>query len=69
MKISRQAKREAKQLFQACHVEDNLSDEKVRETVKLLMEKSPATTWRSSPTCIVWSNWTCNVGLLMCKAQ
>ena len=41
MKISRQAQREAKQLFQACHVEGNLSDEKVRETVKLLTEKKP----------------------------
>jgi len=39
MKISRQAQREAKQLFQACHVEGNLSYEKVRETVKLLTEK------------------------------
>ena len=41
MKISRQAQREAKQLFQACQVEGNLSDEKVRETVKLLAEKKP----------------------------
>ena len=35
MKISRQAQREAKQLFQACHVEGNLSEDKVREAVKL----------------------------------
>ena len=41
MKISRQAQREAKQLFQACQFEGNLSDEKVRETVKLLTEKKP----------------------------
>ena len=41
MKISRQAQREAKQLFQACHIEGNLSDEKVRKTVKLLTEKKP----------------------------
>ena len=41
MKISRQAQREAKQLFQACHVKGNLNNEKVRETVKLLMEKKP----------------------------
>ena len=41
MKISRQAQREAKQLFQACHVEGNLSEDKVREAVKLLTEKKP----------------------------
>ena len=41
MKISRQAQREAKQLFQACHEEDNLSESKARETVKLLLEKKP----------------------------
>ncbi len=41
MKISRQAQREAKQLFQACHVEGNLNDDRVRETVKLLVEKKP----------------------------
>ena len=42
MKISRQAQREAKQLFQACHEEDNLSESKARETVKLLLEKKPS---------------------------
>ena len=41
MKISRQAQREAKQLFQACHEEDNLNESKTRETVKLLLEKKP----------------------------
>ena len=41
MKISRQAQREAKQLFQACHEEDNLNESKTRETVKLLLEKRP----------------------------
>ncbi|MED5453421.1 MAG: ATP synthase F1 subunit delta [Verrucomicrobiota bacterium] len=41
MKISRQAQREAKQLFQACHVEGNLNDDKARETVNLLLEKKP----------------------------
>tara|TARA_B100001115_G_scaffold135887_1_gene103399 strand:- start:394 stop:786 length:393 start_codon:yes stop_codon:yes gene_type:complete len=41
MKISRQAQREAKQLFHAGKAEGNLSDEKVRETVKLLTEKKP----------------------------
>ena len=41
MKISRQAQREAKQLFHACKAEGNLSDDKVRETVKLLTEKKP----------------------------
>ena len=41
MKINRQSQREAKQLFQACHVEGNLNENKVRETVKLLMEKKP----------------------------
>ena len=47
MKISRQAQREAKQLFQACHVEGNLSDEKVRETVKLLpVAQHPPFHWR-----------------------
>ena len=40
MKISRQAQREAKQLFHACKAEGNLSDDKVRETVKLLTEKN-----------------------------
>ena len=41
MKIRRQAQREAKQLFQACHVEGNLSEDKVREAVKLLTKKKP----------------------------
>jgi F-type H+-transporting ATPase subunit delta len=41
MKISRQAQREAKQLFQACHEENNLNEDKTRETVKLLLEKKP----------------------------
>ena len=41
MKISRQAQREAKQLFQACHEENNLNESKTRETVKLLLEKKP----------------------------
>ena len=41
MKISRQAQREAKQLFQAGHVEGNLNDDKARETVNLLLEKKP----------------------------
>ena len=41
MKISRQAQREAKQLFQACHEEDNLNESKTRENVKLLLEKKP----------------------------
>ena len=41
MKISRQAQREAKQLFQACHEEDNLNESKTRETVKLLLKKKP----------------------------
>ena len=41
MKISRQAQREAKQLFQTCHVEGILSEDKVREAVKLLTEKKP----------------------------
>ena len=41
MKISRQAQREAKQLFQTCHVDDNLNDDKTREAVKLLLEKKP----------------------------
>ena len=41
MKISRQAQREAKQLFQACHEDDNLNESKTRETVKLLLEKKP----------------------------
>ena len=41
MKISRQAQREAKQLFQACHVEGNLNDGKTREAVNLLLEKKP----------------------------
>jgi len=41
MKISRQAQREAKQLFHACKAEGNLSDDKVRETMKLLTEKKP----------------------------
>ena len=41
MKISRQAQREAKQLFQACHEEDNLNESKTRETVKLLLVKKP----------------------------
>ena len=41
MKISRQAQREAKQLFQACHAEGNLNDDRTRETVKLLLEKKP----------------------------
>ena len=41
MKISRQAQREAKQLFQTCHVDGKLNDYRTREAVKLLLEKKP----------------------------
>tara|TARA_B100001741_G_scaffold101135_1_gene83132 strand:- start:5068 stop:5460 length:393 start_codon:yes stop_codon:yes gene_type:complete len=41
MKISRQAQREAKQLFQTCHIDGKLNDDRTREAVKLLLEKKP----------------------------
>ena len=41
MKISKQSRRDAKQLFQSCLVNGQLDEDKARETVKLLIEKKP----------------------------
>ena len=41
MKISKQAQRDARQLFRSCHVNDLLDENRVRQTVSLLMEKKP----------------------------
>jgi F-type H+-transporting ATPase subunit delta len=41
MKISKQAQREARQLFRSCHVNDLLDENRVRQAVSLLSEKRP----------------------------
>jgi F-type H+-transporting ATPase subunit delta len=41
MKISKQAQRDARQLFRSSHVNDLLDENRVRQTVKLLGEKKP----------------------------
>ena len=41
MKISKQAQREARQLFRCCFVNSLLDESRVRECVKLLAEKQP----------------------------
>lgn len=41
MKSSKQARRDAKQLFQSCLVSGQMDEGRVRETVKLVIEKKP----------------------------
>jgi len=41
MKISKQAQREARQLFRSCLVNGGLDENRVRQAVALLMEKKP----------------------------
>jgi len=41
MKISKQAQREARQLFRSCQVNGQLDESRVRQAVKLLAEKKP----------------------------
>ncbi len=41
MKISKQARREAKQLFRSCQVDGQLDANRVRQAVQLLTEKKP----------------------------
>ncbi len=41
MKVSRQAQREAKQLFRSCQVKGRMDADRVRQAVRLLVEKKP----------------------------
>jgi F-type H+-transporting ATPase subunit delta len=41
MKISKQSRRDAKQVFQACLVNGQLDEARVRQTVSLLIERKP----------------------------
>ena len=41
MKITKQARREAKQLFQSCQVNEQLDDNRVRKAVQLLIGQKP----------------------------
>ena len=41
MKISKQARREAKQLFRSCQVDERMDADRVRQAVGLLIEKKP----------------------------
>jgi F-type H+-transporting ATPase subunit delta len=41
MKISRQAQRDARQLFRRCHVNGSLDKNRVRQTTSLLVSKKP----------------------------
>ncbi|HVU07568.1 MAG TPA: F0F1 ATP synthase subunit delta [Verrucomicrobiae bacterium] len=41
MKISKQAQREARELFRSCFVNDLLDENRVRQAVALLVEKKP----------------------------
>ena len=41
MKISKQAQRDARQLFRSCHANNLLDENRVRQTVKLLTDQKP----------------------------
>ncbi len=41
MKISKQAQRDARQLFRSCHADNLLNENRVRQTVKLLTDQKP----------------------------
>jgi len=41
LKITKQARREAKQLFKSCQVDDRLNADRVRKAVSLLIEQKP----------------------------
>jgi len=41
VKVSRQAQREAKQLFRSCQVKGRMDADRVRQAVRLLVEKKP----------------------------
>ena len=41
MKITKQARREAKQLFKTCHVDEQLNADRVKKAVKILIEQKP----------------------------
>ncbi|MCU0787268.1 MAG: F0F1 ATP synthase subunit delta [Verrucomicrobia bacterium] len=41
MKISKQARRDGKQLFRGCMADGRLEEAKVRETVRLVLERKP----------------------------
>jgi hypothetical protein len=55
MKISKQARRDAKQLLQSCRVSGLLDEAKVRQAVQqVIAGKSRAATWPSSPISNGW---------------
>ena len=41
MKITKQARREAKQLFKTCQVDEQLNADRVKKAVKILIEQKP----------------------------
>ena len=41
MKIPRKARKDAKRLFQSCWVEDRLNEDRVRQTMRTVMEERP----------------------------
>ena len=41
MKITKQARRESKQLFKSCRVDDRLNADRVRKAVRLLIDQKP----------------------------
>ena len=54
MKISKQAQREARQLFRSCLVNGLLDENRVRQAVALLLSKSRAVTWKFCRVCTGW---------------
>jgi len=54
MKISKQAQRDARQLFRSCHVNGLLDEARVRQTIALLFAKSRAVTSRFCRVCTAW---------------
>ena len=55
MKISKQAQRDARQLFRSCQVNGLLDENRVRQAVDLVAgEKSRAATSRFCRTCTGW---------------
>ena len=58
MKITKQARHEARQLFRTCLANGLLDENRVRQAVRWSSSASRAATCRFSPNSSGWSNWT-----------
>jgi hypothetical protein len=54
MKISKIARREAKELFRACFVNGLLDENRARQAVSQVLQSKPRTTWPFSP---IFNGW------------